>query len=452
MHTPGRHGSTQPVGQAPLPSTTTVPGVGDLRDPGNSANLGKGRVALLRGGAAAGVGLGLAYLVGRDGSPGWQALRVALVVVLATAAGVAAARLSPLRRGGPLLAVGIAGAGAGAGIAVTWVAKAGLTFTTAAGVLALAAGLAALVLGLADLTSRLTLWLRWGIATVLALVTAVPILSLAIAVAATNVPRTALGPENPTDRGLAFEAVTFPAADGVPLSGWYLPATRGAAVVLLHGSGSTRSTVLDQAVVLARGGYGVLLYDARGHGESGGRAMGFGWNGDADISGALDFLTTRPEIDPGRIALAGLSMGGEQAIGAAAGDPRVRAVVAEGATGRTAADKAWLSGAYGLRGTLQEGLDHLTYWLADLMTAAGPPPPLYAAVAAFAPRPLLLIAAGEVPDEPRAARYLQEAAPSAVTVWEVPGAGHTSGLATAPAEWEQRVLEFLSSALGPTEG
>ena len=52
-------------------------------------------------------------------------------------------------------------------------------------------------------------------------------------------------------------------------------------------------------------------------------------------------------------------MRGEEAIGAAATDPRIRAAVAEGATGRTAADKAWLSDAYGWRGRLQEGLEHV---------------------------------------------------------------------------------------------
>ena len=103
----------------------------------------------------------------------------------------------------------------------------------------------------------------------LALASAVVVLSLAIAVAATNVPPTALGSETPADRGLSFEAVEFPAADGVGLSGWYVPSHNGAAVVLLPGSGSTRSAVLDHAVVLAGGGYGVLLFDARGHGESG---------------------------------------------------------------------------------------------------------------------------------------------------------------------------------------
>ena len=70
------------------------------------------------------------------------------------------------------------------------------------------------------------------------------------------------------------------------LSGWYVPSRNGAAVVLLHGAGSTRSAVLPHAVVLADDGFGVLLYDARGHGRSQGRAMDFGWYGDLGVAAA----------------------------------------------------------------------------------------------------------------------------------------------------------------------
>ena len=134
------------------------------------------------------------------------------------------------------------------------------------------------------------------------------------------------------------------------LAGWYVPSANGAAVVLLHGAGSTRSDVLPQAAVLARAGFGVLLVDARGHGGSGGRAMDFGWHGDADIAAATDYLAARPDVDADRIGAVGMSMGGEEAIGATATNRLLRAVVAEGATARTAADEAWLSDRYGTAG------------------------------------------------------------------------------------------------------
>lgn len=232
------------------------------------------------------------------------------------------------------------------------------------------------------------------------------------------------------------------------LSGWYVPSRNGAAVVLLHGAGSTRSAVLPHAVVLADDGFGVLLYDARGHGRSQGRAMDFGWYGDLDVAAAVDFVAGQADVQPGRVAALGLSMGGEEALGAAASDPRIRAVVAEGATTRMAGDKAWLSDVHGVRGWVQEQLDRAMYATADVLTAANPPIRLQDAVAHASPRPILLITAGAVPDEGHAAAHIQAGSPATVQVWTATGAGHTRSLATHPAEWEDRVVSFLADALG----
>jgi dienelactone hydrolase len=175
--------------------------------------------------------------------------------------------------------------------------------------------------------------------------------------------------------------------------------------------------------------------------------MDFGWFGDLDVSAAVSFLVARADVDAERIAAVGLSMGGEEAIGAAAADPRIRAVVAEGATNRVAADKAFLPDLYGARGWIQQRIDWLTYAVTDLLTAAGPPLSLRAAAAATAPRPILLIAGASAPDEGPAARHIQRGN-AAVEVWEVPDTGHTRALATRPGEWEQRVVGFLNRALG----
>jgi dienelactone hydrolase len=221
-------------------------------------------------------------------------------------------------------------------------------------------------------------------------------------------------------------------------------------VALLHGAHSTRSAVLDHAVVLARRGFGVLLFDARGHGRSAGRAMDFGWYGDEDVSAAVSFLSAQPDVRDGRIGVVGMSMGGEEAIGAAAADPRIRAVVAEGATNRVAADKAWLSAEFGWRGDVQRGLEWLVYGMTDLLTPADPPTPLRAAVAAAEPRPVLLVAAGERPDEGSAARFIAGGAPATVRVWEVAGATHTGALRTRPTEWDHQVTTFLATTLEAT--
>ena len=269
---------------------------------------------------------------------------------------------------------------------------------------------------------------------------------VAPAVAATNVPSTEIT-STPAAVGLEYESVTLTTADGVELAAWYLPGSNRAGVVVMHGAGSTRSDVLDQSAVLARHGYTLVLVDARGHGDSGGTAMDFGWYGDLDVAAGSEFLASRPEVDPGRIGVVGFSMGGEEALGAAAADPRIRAVAAEGATARRAADKAWLSEIYGWRGWLQEQAEKVQDGITDYLTEASPPTPLRSAVAESPGARFLLVTAGDVDDEGHAASYIQAAAPDRVMVWNVDGADHTGGYDTQPDEWEQRVVGFLDESL-----
>jgi hypothetical protein len=110
------------------------------------------------------------------------------------------------------------------------------------------------------------------------------------------------------------------------------------------------------------------------------------------------------------------------------------------------ADWGWLADQYGVRGRVQQGVQWLTYGLADLLSDAPPPISLRDAVAT-ADRPVLLITAGNVADESNAAHYIASAAPSRVQTWNVAGAGHTGGLRTDPAGWEQHVTAFLDRAL-----
>jgi uncharacterized protein len=396
--------------------------------------------------AVAVAGGAMAFLVGIDGSPLWRVLRVAAAVAVAGAAGYAVRREPGWLRAPVAFTAGLVATAAGAGIGLPHLSKAGWSPRALAGVVALVAGVFLLGAGAAGAVRSARRWWRLLVVPAVLALTYLSLWAGIQAVAATNVPRTQVRSTTPADRGLSYQGALFVTSDGVRLSGWYVPSTNRAAVVLLHGAGSTRSDVLDQAVVLARHGYGVLLFDARGHGDSGGRAMDFGWYGDRDVAAAVSYLQTRPDVDGRRIAAVGMSMGGEQAIGAAAGDPRIRAVVAEGATNRVAADRAFLPRVYGVRGWIQQRIDALTYALADLLTAADPPIALRAAVASTAPRPVLLIAGGAVPDEAHAARDMRRGNANA-QVWEVPGAGHTRALSTRPGEWEQRVSAFLDAAL-----
>ena len=72
--------------------------------------------------------------------------------------------------------------------------------------------------------------------------------------------------------GADYERVTFTTSDGLKLSGWYVPSRNRAAVIAFPGRNGPQA----QTRMLVRHGYGVLLFDRRGSGESEGDPHGFG--------------------------------------------------------------------------------------------------------------------------------------------------------------------------------
>ena len=139
--------------------------------------------------------------------------------------------------------------------------------------------------------------------------------------------------QTPTDAGLEYESVSFPATDGVKLSGWFIPHEGdgpGPAIVFLHGwlwnrLGNVAGRVpfvdhdvefLPAAKALHDAGYHVLLFDLRHHGESGrGRApITYGPRETRDYVGAVNYLRSRPDVDGERIGAIGTSMGGNTVI------------------------------------------------------------------------------------------------------------------------------------------
>lgn len=86
-----------------------------------------------------------------------------------------------------------------------------------------------------------------------------------------------------------YRDVTFTASDGLGLAGWYRPSENGATVVVVHRGSSDRKGSLHHARMLARHGYGVLVYEPRPGGESDGSENNYGWDWDRDVAGALAF-------------------------------------------------------------------------------------------------------------------------------------------------------------------
>jgi fermentation-respiration switch protein FrsA (DUF1100 family) len=111
--------------------------------------------------------------------------------------------------------------------------------------------------------------------------------------------------------------------DGIRLSAWYTPPRQKKAIILLaHGYGDNRPEWVH--VMLAKKGYGVLSWDARAHGESGGEISTIGLNEILDVKAALEFALNQSDIE--HIGAWGGSMGGATLIRAAARYPEIEAL------------------------------------------------------------------------------------------------------------------------------
>lgn len=262
---------------------------------------------------------------------------------------------------------------------------------------------------------------------------AVPLLGAGLAV---NAPRTAVPPARMLGLPGARD-VTFRAGDGVRLSGWLVPGRNAAGVVLAHGSHGSRLDVLGHLRMLARAGYAVLAFDARGHGASSGSPNALGWAGDADVAGAVGFLHRHVT---GPVAVLGLSMGAEEALRTAAEGAPVAAVVADGAGASTLGDQRLVS-----RAAVPTAVSWLTMRASALLSGEGEPTPLKRIVRRIRV-PVLLVVSGAHDEYALARAYARRIGPSA-TVWHVPDAAHTEALARRRAAYSARVARVLKAAI-----
>jgi dipeptidyl aminopeptidase/acylaminoacyl peptidase len=132
------------------------------------------------------------------------------------------------------------------------------------------------------------------------------------------------------------ERVSVP-YEGTTLPAWFMPAegTGGKpapTVVFFNGLDGTKEVgILYGGVALAERGINTLAIDGPGQGEAL-RLQGITGRYDSEVpaGAAFDYVAQRPDVDPARIAIMGISMGGYYAPRAAAMDPRFAACVAWG--------------------------------------------------------------------------------------------------------------------------
>ena len=241
------------------------------------------------------------------------------------------------------------------------------------------------------------------------------------------------------DLGRPSRSVTLRTADGLDLGGRYVSSRNGAAVIVFPGSASRAA----QARALVRKGYGVLMLDPRGYGDSEGDPNMFGWSAGRDVDAGVAFLARCADVRDGRIGGLGFSVGGEVMLEAAARNPALLAVVADGAGERSVRESR-------LRG--RAGWPSLPTYLVQTAAVAvlsgdRPPPSLVDLVPRIAPRPLLLIGAGSDNGGEDLQPHYFAAAKEPKEFWRIPEAGHTGGYAARPRQYALRLTGFFDEAL-----
>ncbi len=249
---------------------------------------------------------------------------------------------------------------------------------------------------------------------------------------------------SPADFGLAYQNVTLTTADGLRLSGWYIPGQKPAAIILVHGIDANRSAMLLQAAMLAEAGFHVLLFDLRGHGQSEGHENTYGYREALDVQAALDYLLAQPGIN--WVGGIGVSLGGAVVVRAAAIDPRLRAIVVE--SSYSSLPEA-VNDAFENRSVLPRWpFVPLTLALAEykvglkiaLVNSARD-------LSTLSPRPVLIIHGiddSQLPVEH--ARRMYQAAQEPKELWLVEHLGHASPEVKYPAEYRRRVIGFFEQA------
>jgi len=122
---------------------------------------------------------------------------------------------------------------------------------------------------------------------------------------------------------------------GIPVSGWfYKPELYDPSpcIIMSHGFGGTKDMALENyAMKFRASGYGVLLYDYRYFGESGGspRQLYSALEQIEDLKGAIAYARSRDDVNEDGIILWGTSAGAAYGVIVASEDKRIAGVIAQ---------------------------------------------------------------------------------------------------------------------------
>ena len=237
--------------------------------------------------------------------------------------------------------------------------------------------------------------------------------------------------------GIEFQDIELVTEDGVMLSAWYTPPKNGVVILVAHGYGDKRPE--DFYALFASHGYGVMAWDFRAHGKSGGDFSSLGYYETLDAKAALDFVLAQADVK--HIAAWGGSMGAVTMIRATAQFPQIEALIADSPFA-TLEDEMDLRVPF----PVMRSLIHL---IATWKTGVNPNQvrPVDD-IALISPRPVFIIQGmgdGMVPLD--SAERLYNAAGEPRQIWEEDDVPHLNMYAYYKTRYIKRVIKFLDEYL-----
>ena len=245
--------------------------------------------------------------------------------------------------------------------------------------------------------------------------------------------------------GYTWEDVTLEAQAGGTFRGYFIHGHNGATIIMPPTGSSGRAGRWPQTQLLVEHGYAVFTFESRRCAGMG--PLSLGYDEVDEVADALDYLLTRPDVDPERIGIYGFSSAGATALMAAARLSEIDAVIAEGGYGdffKNALGQTTRRDFVGLVERAYRRPFRPTYrWVIGHDLERLSP---VSVIDQIAPRPILLIYGSREVSLAGGREQLAAAGDNA-ELWVVEGAGHGDYLAVAPAEYKARLVGFFDEAL-----
>ena len=225
--------------------------------------------------------------------------------------------------------------------------------------------------------------------------------------------------------------------DNVKLAAWYTPPQNGAVILVAHGLGEMRSQ--NYHLLFARNGYGVLAWDFRAHGESGGEFSSIGYYEILDVRAALDYVLAQPDVE--HIGAWGGSMGAVTMIRATAQYPEIEALVADSPFATLDEEMNLRIPLPAMRPLIRFFGERATGVSFDMVRPIDD-------IAKISPRPVFIIQGLEdamVPSD--SAQLLYDAAGEPRQIWLEEGVGHLGMFFNNEKRYTREVIKFFDKYL-----